>query len=111
MDAGEGETARFHCRASGIPVPDHFWFINGTPIASKILYKNVDLIVEQLSRLTYEQSCSFVGHNIVTLFGCLKCHSLHIVTLYAIHSVVHNVICGWFPGTVNWFIIITKYDF
>ena len=35
VDAGIGDTAEFHCKATGIPAPDIFWFINGVPIASK----------------------------------------------------------------------------
>ena len=41
VDAGERDTAEFHCQATGIPEPDHFWFINGTPIASEIFYNFV----------------------------------------------------------------------
>lgn len=51
VDAGEGDTAMFHCRASGTPAPDHFWFINGTPIASEYTpTKCTQLIVRKCTR-------------------------------------------------------------
>ena len=35
VDALGGQRVEFKCNADGVPIPAHFWFINGVPISSK----------------------------------------------------------------------------
>ena len=59
MDTGEGEKAVFHCKARGIPEPNHFWFINGTPIASKFSCLNLHVHILLVTQYVQLYACNY----------------------------------------------------